>query len=312
MRAEITILDGGMGRELLKIGAPFRQPEWSALALMEAPHFVRQVHDAYVAAGAQVITTNSYALVPFHLGEETFKARGQELAALSGRIGRDAVAAAAAPATVSLAGSLPPPFGSYRPDLFNAADAGRILDPLVAGLAPFVDAWLAETQGSTQEARAVKTAIDKASSRPFWLSFTLDDSDPEAVAKGTLAPAIRSGESITDAARTALELGVQALLFNCSHVGVMEAAIRDAVAVFSTVALESRPRIGVYANAFAPHYHDDDANQGLSELRDDLNPPEYSAFARQWRDAGATIIGGCCGIGPDHIAALASSLRIRE
>ncbi|MEB0174052.1 homocysteine S-methyltransferase family protein, partial [Undibacterium sp. CCC1.1] len=310
------ILDGGMGRELLKIGAPFRQPEWSALALMEGPQYVRQVHDAYIAAGAALITTNSYALVPFHLGEEVFTARAGELASLAGRIGREAIgaaigaanAAANAAGTIQLAGSLPPPFGSYRPDLFNPTDAARILNPLVAGLAPFVDVWLAETQGSTQEAWAIKAAIDQVSARPFWLSFTLEDSEHHAVTEGTLAPTIRSGESVTEAARTALALGVKALLFNCSHVGVMAAAVRDAAAVFAEVSAEHRPQIGVYANAFAPHYHAEDANDGLSELRDDLDPSEYLKFAQQWRDAGATIVGGCCGIGPDHIAALASSL----
>ncbi|MGL5556097.1 MAG: homocysteine S-methyltransferase family protein, partial [Aeromonas veronii] len=53
---ELWVLDGGMGRELARRGAPFRQPEWSALALMEAPETVRDVHQAYVASGARVIT----------------------------------------------------------------------------------------------------------------------------------------------------------------------------------------------------------------------------------------------------------------
>ena len=65
----LTILDGGMGRELHRRGAPFRQPEWSALALTEAPDAVRDTHLDYIRAGAEVITTNSYAVVPFHIGE---------------------------------------------------------------------------------------------------------------------------------------------------------------------------------------------------------------------------------------------------
>ena len=56
------LLDGGMGRELARSGAPFRQPEWSALALIEAPGHVKRVHDAFIKAGADVITTNSYAV----------------------------------------------------------------------------------------------------------------------------------------------------------------------------------------------------------------------------------------------------------
>ena len=56
-----VILDGGMGRELQRRGAPFRQPEWSALALSEAPQAVEAVHAAYIDSGANVITRNKYA-----------------------------------------------------------------------------------------------------------------------------------------------------------------------------------------------------------------------------------------------------------
>ena len=83
MTHPLHLLDGGMGRELLRRGAPFAQPEWSALALMQAPATVQEVHAAYITAGAETLTTNSYALVPFHIGEERFRARAGELAALA-------------------------------------------------------------------------------------------------------------------------------------------------------------------------------------------------------------------------------------
>jgi S-methylmethionine-dependent homocysteine/selenocysteine methylase len=91
---EVTVLDGGMGRELLRIGAPFRQPEWSALALFDGPDWVVQAHTNFIEAGAEVITTNSYAVVPFHIGDERFAARGRELAELSGQLARRAAAGA--------------------------------------------------------------------------------------------------------------------------------------------------------------------------------------------------------------------------
>ena len=75
----MIILDGGLGRQLAAMGAPFRQPEWSALALMEAPQFVRDAHDSFIAAGADIITTNSYAIVPFHIGKDRFYALAPEL-----------------------------------------------------------------------------------------------------------------------------------------------------------------------------------------------------------------------------------------
>jgi len=79
MTTTFTLLDGGMSRELMRVGAPFRQPEWSALALLDGPEWVARVHRSFVDAGADVLTTNSYAVVPFHLGEERFAERGREL-----------------------------------------------------------------------------------------------------------------------------------------------------------------------------------------------------------------------------------------
>jgi hypothetical protein len=129
--SQTLILDGGMGRELKRIGAPFQQPEWSALALLEGPHFVEQAHDAFVNAGARVITTNSYAVVPFHIGQQRFEQQGEQLAALAGQLARRSADKAAHKVTV--AGSLPPALGSYRPDLFNEADSLAIHRVLIEG-----------------------------------------------------------------------------------------------------------------------------------------------------------------------------------
>jgi S-methylmethionine-dependent homocysteine/selenocysteine methylase len=130
--SRVIILDGGMGRQLSRMGAPFRLPEWSALALIEAPHFVSDAHDAFIAAGAEVITTNSYALAPARIGEARFASDGLRLVDLSGRLAREAADRAREP--VQVAGSLPPVFESYRPDLFDEQRAPAILDVLVSGL----------------------------------------------------------------------------------------------------------------------------------------------------------------------------------
>ncbi len=137
---DLWVLDGGMGRELARRGAPFRQPEWSALALMEAPETVREVHQAYVASGAQVITTNSYALVPFHIGDARFVAEGEGLAALAGQLAREV--ADEQPGRVQVAGSLPPLFGSYRADLFDAGRVSELATPLIRALSPtWISGW---------------------------------------------------------------------------------------------------------------------------------------------------------------------------
>jgi S-methylmethionine-dependent homocysteine/selenocysteine methylase len=292
----ILILDGGMGRELARNGAPFRQPEWSALALIEGPDFVRKAHDAFIAAGADVITTNSYAVVPFHLGEERFRRDGKMLADRAGRIAREA--ADAAPRRVKVAGSLPPLFGSYRPDLFRAKDAASIAAVLIDGLSPHVDLWLAETQGSIAEAASLHDALS-GDKRPFWVSFTLEDGEGAAA-----SPRLRSQEPVADAVRAALGWKADALLFNCSQPEVMASALDAARKAAGSAALT----LGVYANAFPPQDESAEANVGLSPIRADLDPPNYLKFAQSWLGRGAGIVGGCCGIGPEHIQAIRTAV----
>ena len=202
-----------------------------------------------------------------------------------------------------VAGSLPPVLGSYRPDLFNETEATPILNVLIEALSPSVDLWLAETLSSTAEARLVRSLLGH-DSRPLWISFTLDDGRARDVETGAIAPALRSGETIAAAAEAARFCGAQALLFNCSQPEVMEAAVKAARAV-----LPPSIRIGIYANAFATEADDTDANADLHDIRPDLTPENYRRFAEKWVRAGASLIGGCCGIGPEHIEALSEAMK---
>lgn len=294
----MVILDGGMGRELQRCGAPFRQPEWSALALSEAPEVVVAVHAAFIEAGAQVITSNSYAVVPFHIGEERFASEGLELASIAGRLARKAADVSARP--VKVAGSLPPLFGSYRPDLFQSERVTEVLTPLLQGLGAHVDLWLAETQSSLAEVQAIHAHLP-SDGKPFWVSFTLQDEETDGV------PRLRSGEPVADAIEAVAGMGVAAVLFNCSQPEVIGAAVDVARAI--TERLGADIAIGVYANAFPPQPKEATANDGLDELREDLDPLGYLEWAKDWQHRGASMIGGCCGIGPQHIAELKRSLK---
>jgi S-methylmethionine-dependent homocysteine/selenocysteine methylase len=296
------LLDGGTGRELLRMGAPFRQPEWSALALIEAPESVAKVHQRYVDSGADVITTNSYAIVPFHLGEERFAADGEALAALAGRLAREVADSAKRP--VWVAGSLPPVCGSYRPDLFDAAKARPVLDVLVRSLRPSVDVWLAETISSVAEMDLIADLL-REQDKPWWVSYTLEDEHPKAS-----DPRLRSGERVREAAQSAVERGAAAVLFNCCRPEVIEdaiAAARDGIRNGLAGGANS-VRVGAYANAFGAQSHQATANDGYCDIRKDLGPAEYLDWAKRWLDHGAGMVGGCCGVGPEHIALLRDSL----
>jgi S-methylmethionine-dependent homocysteine/selenocysteine methylase len=298
-KQELWVLDGGMGRELASRGAPFRQPEWSALALMEAPQTVAQVHRAYVDSGARVITTNSYALVPFHIGAERFAAEGETLAALASKLARDV--ADEQGSSVLVAGSLPPLFGSYRADLFDADKVSELATPLIRAMSPNVDLWLVETVSLIAEPLAIKRLLPN-DGKPFWVAFTLED---EIV---TNEPRLRSGESVVYAIERLIEVGVDAILFNCCQPEVIEAALKVASDCLGKLG-RNDIRLGAYANAFPPQAKDVTANDGLDEIRNDLGPLDYLTWAERWRAVGASLIGGCCGIGPEHIEALTHRLR---
>lgn len=299
MSQELIILDGGFSRELERLGAPFRQPEWSALGLMETPEIVELAHIEFIKAGAEVITTNSYAVVPYHIGEERFARDGRRLIELSGSLARSA---ADKYPGVRVAGCIPPMFGSYLPNDFDAERAPALLKEFVDGLAPHADLWLIETTSSIAEMEAASDAL-KMVPKPLWVSYTLaDDGD---VGDDSL---LRSGESVHDAVMAANQHGAEAVLFNCSAPEVMEQAIREAKKV-----LPGSVRVGAYANAFGRTVSRAErttpANEGFSDMREDLAPPAYLAWARKWTDMGASVVGGCCGIGSAHIEELARALK---
>ncbi|MEJ2755640.1 MAG: homocysteine S-methyltransferase family protein [Gammaproteobacteria bacterium] len=299
---KITILDGGMSRELQRIGAPFRQPEWSALALMETPALVKAVHKAFITHGAHVITSNSYALVPFHIGTERFKQHGQALAARAGEMARDAVIETGTQSTTRVAGSIPPLFGSYRADLYEPDRVTEIAGPLIEGLNPYVDVWLCETQSIIDEAQRVKRLIDQIDTehKPVWTAFTLIDYEP------TPEPLLRSGERVEDAVKAMADIGIRAILFNCCVPEAIQAALRVARKTLQTLP-HTGIQTGAYANAFAPQAQNAIANEGISAVRQDLTPIAYRNWAQQWQSEGASIIGGCCGVGVKHIAELAQT-----
>lgn len=299
----ITILDGGMGKHLHAIGAPFRQPEWSALALMESDAHVASAHQNFIAAGADVIITNTYAVVPFHIGTERFAADGDRLVRLAAEIARQVADDSTEP--VRVAGSIPPACGSYLPEEFDPEVAPGIHDVTVRNQVGLVDFWLAETMSSTREFEAIAAAVQRHDpTAEFWASFTVVDDPIPAV------PTIRSGERFEDVVAAVLDspVPVSAVLLNCSQ----PEAITPAVELLASLLADHDIAVGAYANAFPDKDKSTyNANAVVLGAREDLTISRYAEMAQLWIDAGATIVGGCCGIQPEHIAGLRDSLNER-
>ena len=293
MTQGVTILDGGMGKELHRIGAPFRQPEWSALALIEAPEIVLDAHENFIEAGAEVIIANAYAVVPWHLGDDTFASRGFELAELSARIARQAADDATRP--VLVAGSLPPLFGSYEPGSFDPEQAPEFYRVLVEAQAPFVDIWMGETISCVGEFQAIADAVAETE-HELWAAFSVVDELVDGRAP------LRSSETVAEML-DAVDGRASAILFNCSPPECITVALEELGNALGE--RRSDVLIGAYANAFLPKPELYSGNSMILGRRDELTPEVYADIVDRWVGLGATIVGGCCEIFPEHIAELA-------
>ena len=287
--AKITLLDGGMGQELVHRAGDKPTPLWATQVMIDHPGLVRGVHADYFAAGATVATTNTYALLRDRLvkagiadQEDTLRA-----AALA-----EARAARDAHGSGRIAGAIGPLGASYRPDIFpDHATGVAEYASVVAAMAPYVDLILFETVASVAHAKAALEAA-QGCGKPVWLAVTVDDED------GTL---LRSGEQVSEITHLS---GADALLINCSAPEAMGAAIN--------ALLPSGLPVGALANAFTQitnEFLKDSPTVDALHSRKDVTPERYADFAMDWVNRGATIIGGCCETGPAHIAAVADRLR---
>jgi S-methylmethionine-dependent homocysteine/selenocysteine methylase len=287
----VLLLDGGMGQELVRRGVAASDRLWGARALLDAPEAVREIHAAYLDAGADVITTNTYSTSPPALEQSGVAERFGALNETAGRLAIEAREAHGR--DVLIAGSLPPLGGSYRPD--QVGDDLWMVDNyrrMAEALAPFVDLLIAETLSTSAEARAAASAAVSVA-RPIWIGWTVD-------ADGVLL----GGETVTEAADG---MKVHGVLANCAPVEAVSNAMPDVIAT-------GAERVGGYANGFAGTAEGLDVEtvglDGLGE-RADLSPTAYADIVRSWVEAGATVVGGCCDIGPAHVAALREALDER-
>lgn len=297
MAGEIVLLDGGMGQELVHRSGDRPTGLWASQIMLDRPELVEAVHADYIAAGASVITLNSYDVHRDRLArngvEERFEPLHRRAIALA-EAARDKAAGDKAAHRVRLAGSIGPLGWSYRPDLaYPMAESVARYAEIAALQAPHVDVIICETVASLDAARA---AIRGASGHgvPVWLALTVDDDD---------GARLRSGEPLAAVADVLATDPAAAVLVNCST----PEAVSVAMPVLSRFGLP----FGAYANGFtriAPEFVRPGATVDLLEARSDLDPDAYADFALAWVENGATIVGGCCEVGPAHIARLRDRL----
>ena len=288
----IALLDGGMGQELVHRAGDRPTPLWSTQVMVDHPGMVQQVHADYFAAGATIATANTYAI---HHDRLAGTAMDGQFAALHEAALAEAVAARAAQGSGRIAGAIGPLVASYRPDTHPPhAEAVAKYAEVAALIGPRVDLILCETVASVAHAVAIAQGA-QAAGKPVWLAVTVSDRD------GTV---LRSGEPISALAGLAKTGQVAAFLANCSAPEVMADAVRE-LAAFGLP-------VGAYANGFTQITEDflkEKPTVDALSPRRDLGPEVYADHVLDWVDAGATIVGGCCEVGPAHIAETARALR---
>jgi homocysteine S-methyltransferase len=288
---DIILLDGSIGQEAVKRSGDRATPLWSTSVMLEKPGVIQGIHADYFNAGATIATTNTYAVLPDRLAMYDMEDR---LDALLEQALKEAEAARR-DNTQRIAGSLGPMRASYRTDFQisfedTAADYKRLIDVMD----PRVDLYLIETAASLHQAEATLRAVAQGT-KPVWLSLSVDDDD------GTK---LRSGEALTDVGALVRQFDPEAVLLNCSRPEAIAAGL-DILKTFG------KP-FGAYANGFtriSEGFLQDAPTVDALEQRKDLGPDDYADFAIGWVAQGATIVGGCCEVGPAHITELARRLN---
>ncbi|MGC5053321.1 homocysteine S-methyltransferase family protein [Micromonospora sp. DT48] len=281
------LLDGALGTELQRHGRSVSAPWWTAHCLLDPAgrRLVTRVHREYVAAGVDVLTANTFRTTPrtaHRAGAGPDTAARLVRAAVC--LAREAAATVVRPVVV--AGSIAPVEDCYRPELVPDDTVLRTEHAWLAGqlARAGVDLALVETMNTIREAVAAVRAA-RAQALTTWASFAC-----------TPAGHLLSGEDVASAATAVRAAGASAVLVNCTGPAGTKRAL-------ARLGQADTGRLGAYPNL------EDRAGLPPATPVDRYLPPVLSpaAFARlpdrdPWR--GLDIVGGCCGAGPEHIAAL--------
>jgi homocysteine S-methyltransferase len=277
------IIDGGTGSELRRRGMALDAAAWSGLAPLTHYELVRAIHADYIAAGADIITTSTFATTRFVLEAA---GHGHDFAAINAR----AVAAARAARDASgrdvwLAGSiscLPPRFDvrAYPDERAEAAAYRELAETLAeAG----VDLLILEMMQETRHA-PLACAAARAVGLPYWLGVSCR---------------LGAGSALVgfDFPLVPLAACLDALLpLAPATVCVMHSPLAAVVPALAAIRERFAGPLGAY-----PQIGDGSPASACAVGADD-----FAATARQWLAAGAQILGGCCGTTPEHVRSLAA------
>ena len=286
------ILDGATSTELERRGVPMDPAAWSGTAALTHPGILRDLHAEYLRAGAEVIIANTYAAAPHHLAAAGLGERAREINVRSVELAREARDAAAdGPAWVAGSLSLMAPGfrAANRPGPAEHAERLRVQASWLAeaGVDLLALEMLRDVEWST-------AALDAALSvgLPVWAGFSCEVDDAGAlVTQGSVAGPMPLAEVL----RAVTGRG-EAL------VAIMHSEIEDTGPGLDCARGVCGAPLGAWPNSGhfePPHWQFDDV----------AAPEAFAATAARWVEEGVKVVGGCCGLGPEHVRAAAERLR---
>jgi homocysteine S-methyltransferase len=292
-RGEVIILDGGTGTDIQRRGAPMSGDTWCADANLTHGDIVRAVHADYVAAGADIVTANTYATSPLlftHIGRTADVPRIDKIAV---QYAQDAAKNSGVCVAGSMSTMRPMQSGSDRNQLAHEweEEKARALFTMKAdGLkAAGIDLIMMEMMRDTDYAVYASEAA-LATGLPVWIGLSAEKSE-----SGGLQGWGRADCAFDDIARR-----LAALRPDCMC--IMHTSPNDTDEAIKILKRHWHGPIGVYPES--GYFKSPDW-----EFVDVIPPGELVVASKRWQGLGATAFGGCCGIGPEHIAALSKEMR---
>ena len=297
---ETLVADGATGTNLQKVGLKAGLPPeaW----VMEQPEKILALEKAFVEAGSDIILTCTFGGTRLRLKDSPYAGRIAEVNRRAVEIARQATQSQ--PGTL-VAGSMGPvggllkPYGPLTVDEVREAYAEQAQALTGAG----VDLLVIETQFSLEEAKAALEAARQAGDLPVVVSFSYDRGTrtrmvAQSATNMVAQSATMMGVKPSQVVQTFQPLGVAAIGANCgTTLENMEAIVKECSAMAAGLVIWAKPNAGM------PALGDDGA------ATYNVTPEQMGEFANRYVQAGARIVGGCCGSTPAHVAAIARAVK---
>ncbi len=291
-KSQITLIDGGMGQELIHRSKIKPDGLWGARVMLDNYELVVDLHRDFIEAGAEAITINSYSITPQKLKRHNLEDMFVTLQNSAIKAANEAIKSSETDKKIKLLGCLPPLVMSYKTSLgMEKEEAKDTYKRIIDLQEPFIDIFCCETVCSIEEANIV-TEIVLKSDKKVWLSFCVKEED------GTM---LRSGEHLEDALKEFDNSKIAAFLINCAP----PEAIHSSVKIMKSF---SKP-FGALPNGFETvNFLNETNDVSILKKRKDFNIDKFVEDILSFIKNNASIVGGCCEVSPEYINAVKNKI----